>query len=174
MINTKPIVVWITGLSGAGKTTIARALSTKVNNALVIDGDDLRAERPKLGFSMQDRFSNVYHATYKAITHVSHAQGIAIVSLISPLIAMRKEAKHLVEGYSNAKFIEVYMDIPLEICELRDPKGLYKQVRAGKIENFTGIDSPYETPVSPDITISPEMTIDQTVNIILDRVDNCL
>jgi adenylylsulfate kinase-like enzyme len=101
---------------------------------------------------------------------------IVIVSMISPLKEMRDNARNILTKYCQAKFIEVYMDTPLEICEQRDPKGLYKKARAGEIKEFTGIDSPYEVPEFAEIRIHPrstlfgEMTVDRATNIIYDRI----
>lgn len=165
-------VIWITGYSGAGKTTLASALNLKLENSAIIDGDELRKERPNLGFDYQSRLSNVYHAAYKAMnTHKDYA----IVSLISPGREMRLQARYLIERYSDASFIEVFLDIPLDVCESRDSKGLYKKARAGKIKDFTGIDSPYEPPIDPDIWLpykSPyygTLTVEKAVEIIINR-----
>ena len=100
---------------------------------------------------------------------------VVIIALISPLKEMRNTARDILTKYSNARFIEVFMDTPLEICEERDPKGLYKRARAGEIKDFTGIDSPYEVPTRPEIRIYPrttlgEMTVDKTVALIY----NCI
>lgn len=174
----KKLVIWITGLSGAGKTTIANELSKHFENSCVIDGDEIRKERPNLGFSEIDRLSNVYHATYKAITHINYGGEMAIVALMSPLKEMRKHAKDLIQNYSNAKFLEVFIDTSLETCEKRDPKGLYKKARNGEIQNFSGIDSPYEKPENPEIYIAEksnageEMTIQKTVDFILNYINN--
>jgi adenylylsulfate kinase-like enzyme len=101
---------------------------------------------------------------------------IVIVSMISPLKEMRDNARNILTKYCKAKFIEVYMDTPLEICEQRDPKGLYKKARAGEIKDFTGIDSPYQIPEFPEVRIHPrstlfgEMTVERAVNIIYNRI----
>jgi len=180
----KPIVIWLTGLSGSGKTTIAKRLyqfydggtSTK---AIIIDGDTLREESIEpLGFSIEDRNYNVNKAIYYASNAIQFKNvQYVIVALISPLIEMRDRARHILTKYYNARFIEVHMDTPLEICEQRDPKGLYKKARAGEIKNFTGIDSPYESPVLPELRIYPrttlgEMTVDKTVDMIYNYIHN--
>ena len=167
----KPSVIWITGLSGAGKTTLANALSEKIENSHIIDGDILRLERPNLGFSENDRLSNVLHATSKALFLLIHSRkNTPIVSLISPKVEMRKTARDLVEKYGNANFIEVYLDVALDICEERDPKGLYKKARKGEIKNFTGIDSLYEPPKNPEIVIPHTFTVEESVEKILKNV----
>jgi len=167
----KPIVIWITGLSGSGKTTLANALSKNLNNSHVIDGDILRLERPNLGFSDDDRLSNVLHATSKALFILMQSKdNIPIVSLISPKAQMRKSARKLLETYGNAIFVEVYLDVPLDVCEERDPKDLYKKARSGEIKNFTGIDSLYELPLNPDIIIPHTYTVEESVEIILEKV----
>jgi adenylyl-sulfate kinase len=167
----KPIVIWITGLSGSGKTTLANTLFKNLNNSHVIDGDVLRLERPNLGFSDDDRLSNVLHATSKALFLLMQSKdSIPIISLISPKAQMRRSARKLLETYGNAIFIEVYLDVPLDVCEERDPKGLYKKARSGEIKNFTGIDSLYELPQNPDIIIPHTFTVEESVEIILEKV----
>jgi adenylyl-sulfate kinase len=178
----KPTVVWITGLSGAGKTTTANALKEfleeKGHRVGTIDGDDVRrlSEKP-IGFSIMDRIKNNNIAVYSARNMFEFQKAeIVIVSMISPLKEMRDNARELLTKYCKAKFIEVYMDTPLEICEQRDPKGLYKKVRAGEIKDFTGIDSPYQIPEFPEVLIHPrstlygEMTVERAVNIIYNRI----
>jgi adenylyl-sulfate kinase len=177
----KPTVVWITGLSGAGKTTVANALyeTTKEKyKTLLLDGDVLRLLLDKpLGFDIQSRERMVNETVYKAMNAVIHQNyELIIVSMISPLRSMRDQAKHMLTKYASARFIEVFMDTPLKICEERDPKGLYKKARAGEIKDFSGIDSPYEVPEFPEIQIHPrstaygKMTIERAANIILDRI----
>lgn len=181
-MSMKPTVIWITGLSGAGKTTTANALKDllkeKGYKVGAVDGDDVRrlAEKP-IGFSMMDRILNNNIAVYSARNMFEFQKAeIVIVSLISPLKEMRDNARDILTKYSKARFIEVYMDTPLEICEQRDPKGLYKKARAGEIKDFTGIDSPYQVPEFPEVRIHPrstlfgEMTVDRAVNIIYNRI----
>lgn len=180
----KPTVIWLTGLSGAGKTTIANSLYQFYKNSGykvgLLDGDVVRASLEKpLGYSIQDREKFVNTVTYMASNMLSYQRTeIVIVALISPLRTMRDSARHIIETYCGARFIEVFLDTPLEICEQRDPKGLYKKARAGEIKDFTGIDSPYEVPEFPDVRIHPrstlfgEMTIERTAKIIRDIVDN--
>jgi adenylyl-sulfate kinase len=172
-------VVWLTGLSGAGKTTLALKLKDMMSlydqcmfmeidptPVILIDGDELRKERPNLGFSKTDRESNVFHAVYKAFIHLSYNGGLVIVSLISPYKESRENAKKILKNYANARFIEVYVNTPLDVCESRDPKGLYKRAREGKLCDFTGIDSPYEVPDNPDIIITPDMSLADAVKLL--------
>ena len=177
-----PIVVWITGLSGAGKTTTANALKDllkeKGHRVGTVDGDDVRRliDKP-IGFDIMDRIkvNNVALYTVKNMFEFQKAE-IVIVSMISPLKEMRDRARELLTKYCKAKFIEVYMDTPLEICEQRDSKGLYKKARAGEIKDFTGIDSPYQVPefaevwIHPKSTLFGEMTVDRAVDIIYNRI----
>jgi adenylyl-sulfate kinase len=177
----KPTVVWITGLSGAGKTTVANALYNKCIFQFrtgLIDGDALRAsyDIPK-GFDMKSRQRMVSEAIYCAKNMLTFQKAnLVIVAMISPLRSMRDEARDMLEKYASARFIEVYMDTPLRTCELRDPKGLYKKARAGEIKDFTGIDSPYEPPEFPEVRIHPrstlfgEMTVERARDIIYNTI----
>jgi len=177
----KPTVVWITGLSGAGKTTVANALYERCKDqyrAGIVDGDTIRAQydKPK-GFDMKSRERIVSEAVYMAKNMITFQRAdLVIVAMISPLQSMRDNARDVLTKYCDARFIEVYMDTPLEICEQRDSKGLYKKARAGEIKDFTGIDSLYEAPEFPEIRIHPrstlfgEMTIERAANIIHEKV----
>lgn len=181
----KTTVVWITGLSGAGKTTIAKALYEKCifqYKTGLLDGDDIRKyleenKERKYGYSLEDRKQFVNNVVYIARNMIEfQSTKVIIVALISPLKEMRDNARHIFEQYSDARFIEVFLDTPLEICEERDPKGLYKKARAGEIKEFTGIDSPYEAPKFPEIRIHPrstaygEMTVERAVDIIYNQI----
>jgi adenylyl-sulfate kinase len=174
----KKTVVWITGLSGSGKTTTANALYEKCKDQYkvgIVDGDIIRSKHDKpIEFDIKAREKVVNEAIYCAKNMLTFQNAdIVIVAMISPLRSMRDNARDILEKYCDAKFIEVYMDTPIEICEERDPKGLYKKVRAGEIKDFTGIDSPYEAPEFPEIRIHPrttlfgEMIVDITAYIIL-------
>jgi adenylyl-sulfate kinase len=162
IVGQQPAVVWLTGPSGAGKSTIARALATELRNRNravgMIDGDDLRSGLCNdLGFSATDRNENVRRAAEVARL-MSRTGMIVIVALISPFRSGRDQARSMFEP---EEFFETYVDTPLEVTELRDPKGLYRRARIGKIAQFTGIDSPYEIPESPDIRLD---TVSQTPN----------
>ena len=176
-------VIWITGLSGAGKTTIANALYERCKEQYrtgIVDGDDLRSKYDKpIGFDMNGRQRMVSEAIYCAKNMLTFQRAdLVIVAMISPLQSMRNNARELLSKYANARFIEVFLDTPLEICEERDTKGLYKKARAGEIKDFTGIDSPYEAPEFPEIRIHPrstaygEMTVERAVDIIYNHLHN--
>eukprot|EP00245_Coleochaete_scutata_P004605 TRINITY_DN17352_c0_g1_i1.p1 TRINITY_DN17352_c0_g1~~TRINITY_DN17352_c0_g1_i1.p1 ORF type:complete len:284 (+),score=61.77 TRINITY_DN17352_c0_g1_i1:176-1027(+) len=154
IMNQKGCVVWFTGLSGSGKSTLAytvdHALASMGKLSYVLDGDNIRHGLNKnLGFSAADRTENI-----RRIGEVSKlfadSNVITLVSFISPYRADRDSARALVP---DGTFLEVYMKIPLSVCEQRDPKGLYKAARAGKIKGFTGIDDPYEEPTDAEIVI---------------------
>ena len=164
-------VIWLTSLSGAGKTTLGESLSDIFESTPVIfvDGDEIRKERPTLGFSKVDRESNVFHAVYKSFIHLNYKGGVAIVALISPYEESRQTAKRLLGNYAKARFIEVYINTPLNVCEARDTKGLYKRAREGKLSDLTGIDAPYEPPVNPDVIITHEMSLSEAVELIYEK-----
>ena len=175
----KQTVVWLTGLSGAGKTTVSKALyelcKEKYKTGL-IDSDNLRLS-VNIGFSIEDRARAVNEMVYAVRNMLEFQKAeIVIVASISPLRAMRDNARHILEKYSRARFIEVFMDTPLEVCEERDVKGIYKKARAGLIKDFTGIDSPYEVPDFPEVWIttkSPycgEMTVEKAAYIIYNKI----
>lgn len=148
-------VIWLTGLSGSGKSTIANELAKelfqrKVRN-YVLDGDNIRHGLNKdLGFSDEDRKENIRRIGEVSKLFVDGGQ-VVITAFISPFIEDRERARQIV---GKDEFIEIYVDCPLEECENRDPKGLYKKARKGEIKEFTGIDSPYEEPISPDFTVN--------------------
>lgn len=147
-------VLWLTGLSASGKSTLAyeveRLLFSQNVRAYVLDGDNLRhGLNGNLGFSPEDRSENI-RRTAEAAKLLVDAGVIAIVALISPYRADRERARSL---FAPGEFIEIYVDCPLQVCEERDPKGLYMKARAGVIGSFTGITAPYEEPLQPEITI---------------------
>lgn len=162
----KSFVLWFTGLSASGKSTIARELEKQLiaNNikAYVLDGDNIRHGLNKdLGFSSTDRTENI-----RRIGEVSKllvdAGLVTITSFISPFAKDRAMVRQI---FADKEFIEVYIYCPIGVCELRDPKGLYKLVRQGKIDEFTGIDSPYEPPVNPEIIIETNnSSVEESVN----------
>ncbi len=149
-----PHVIWFTGLSGSGKSTIADMLEKKLHSmgrhTYVMDGDNVRHGLCRdLGFTDADRVENIRRIAETARLFVD-AGIIVLVSFISPFISERRMARDLFE---KGEFMEVFVDTPLEICEQRDPKGLYKKARSGEIKNFTGLDSPYERPERADIIL---------------------
>jgi bifunctional enzyme CysN/CysC len=151
----KPVLLWFTGLSGAGKSTIANSLDQKLHGlhkrTFVLDGDNVRHGLNRdLGFTEADRVENIRRVAEVARLFVE-AGLITIVSFISPFRAEREMARDLV---GPDEFIEVFIDTPLEICEQRDPKGLYRKARRGELRNFTGLDSPYERPNNPDLILN--------------------
>lgn len=156
---TSPKVIWFTGLSGAGKSTLAEYLShalMKQNYKVsLLDGDQLRQKDHNLGFSDADRTKHIERVI--ELAKAQHDQDyFVIVALISPFEATRTLAK---ETIGEESFIEIYVNTPLEVCEERDTKGLYKKARAGLIKDMTGIDSNYEVPDHPDITIDTSKQI---------------
>jgi adenylyl-sulfate kinase len=162
------MIIWLTGLSGAGKSTIAAGLAKKLIQdgirPLVIDGDLLRENLSRdLGYSHHDRMENIRRAA--SIALLADKSGItSICALISPLARERAAAREIAAS-QDIKFLEVFVSTPIHECESRDPKGLYKRARNGEIPNFTGIDSPYEMPSSPDLTIvTHESTIHESVD----------
>jgi adenylyl-sulfate kinase len=146
--------VWLTGLSGSGKSTVAVALVTAGRPAYRLDGDNLRhGLNADLGFTAADRDENVRRAGEVARI-LADAGVVAIVPLISPYRAGRDRARAAHEA-DGVPFVEVFVDTPIEECERRDPKGLYAKARAGEITGFTGVDDPYEAPTSPELVLTP-------------------
>lgn len=149
-IEQRGLTVWLTGLSGAGKTTISQALEKELRSrgckVEVLDGDIVRQHLAKgLGFSKEDRDENIRRIGFVA-NLLTRNGVIVIVSAISPYREIREELREKI-----GNFMEVFVNAPLEVCEQRDVKGLYKKARAGEIKGFTGIDDPYEQPLNPDI-----------------------
>jgi bifunctional enzyme CysN/CysC len=154
------MTVWFTGLSGSGKSTVAAAVERRLvesgRPAYLLDGDNLRhGLNGDLGFSADDRDENVRRASEVARLFAD-AGVVALVPLISPYRAGRERARALHEA-ADLRFVEVYVNTPIELCEQRDPKGLYKAARAGEITGFTGVDDPYEPPLNADVELSPDM-----------------
>ncbi len=149
-MSNHAVCLWFTGLSGAGKTTFARGLQLRRPSVTVLDGDDLRhVLSPKLGFSIEERTEHVHRVARLADLLVRQGRDVA-VAMISPLRVHRQYARTVLP---EGAFFEVWVDTPIEVCEERDPKGLYARARAGKIPNFTGISSPYEEPEEPEAII---------------------
>ena len=150
----QPCVIWLTGLSAAGKSTIANAVEERLHergcHTYLLDGDNVRQGLNKdLGFADEDRVENIRRVAEVARLMVD-AGLIVIVAFISPFESDRRMARHLV---GENEFFEIFVDAPLELAEQRDPKGLYRLARSGGLANFTGIDSPYEAPESPDLRV---------------------
>lgn len=170
-LGQKGCVIWFTGLSGSGKSTIACAVESALVNmgkkCYRLDGDNIRHGLNKnLGFSAEDRTENI-----RRIGEVgklfADAGIITLTSFISPYIADRDAARALCDA-DGLKFVEVYVKVPLDVAEQRDPKGLYKKARAGQLKGFTGIDDPYEEPPSP------EMVLDTSAMSLDDEVHACV
>ena len=165
-------VVWFTGLSGAGKSTIAQALERELfargMQTYVLDGDNIRhGLNSNLGFSPEDRVENIRRVSEVAKL-MADSGVVAITAFISPYRMDRRRAREIaLEG--NAEFVEVFVDAPLEVCEARDPKNLYKKARAGEIREFTGIDAPYEPPEDAEIIVHTDrQTVNESVATILE------
>ncbi len=165
LLQQKGVVLWFTGLSGSGKSTLALAIEEKLfergHLCFVLDGDNIRHGLNKnLGFSPEDREENI-----RRIGEVgklfADSGVIAMTAFISPYRRDRDKARGLLE---DGKFIEIYVEVPLEVAEQRDPKGLYKKARAGEIKEFTGISAPYEEPLNPEIVVNTgELDLEQSV-----------
>ena len=157
ILRQRPATVWLTGLSGAGKSTIAGALERDLlgqgQSCFVLDGDNLRHHLNRdLGFTAADRHENIRRAAEVAYL-MNEAGLIVIAALISPFSDDRKMAADII---GKERFIEVYVSTSTGVCEARDPKGLYKKARTGEIREFTGISSPYEAPAAPAIELNTE------------------
>lgn len=157
LIGQKSIVIWLTGLSGSGKSTIANEIANQLHKmgklSYILDGDNVRLGLNKdLGFSDDDRKENIRRIAETAKL-MSDAGVIVITAFISPFINEREMAKQII---GEDKFYEIFINTPLDLCESRDPKGLYKKARMGQIPMFTGIDSPYEQPLNPYLSINTD------------------
>lgn len=165
----KPCILWFTGFSGAGKSTIANAVEHRLaelkQHTYLLDGDNVRHGLNKdLGFTDEDRIENIRRIGEMSKLFVD-AGLIVVTAFISPFKAERQLVRDLVD---DGEFVEVFMSTPLETCEQRDPKGLYKKAREGKIKNFTGIDSEYEPPENPEVTLDTStMTVEECVDRVI-------
>jgi adenylylsulfate kinase len=172
--HQKPCILWFTGLSGSGKSTIANALETRLydngNFTYLLDGDNVRHGLNKdLGFNDDSRVENIRRISEVAKLFIDSGQ-IVLTAFISPFASDRDLVRNLVE---QEEFIEIFIDTPLEVCEERDPKGLYKKARAGEIKDFTGIDSLYEVPSQAEIHIKNDNTsVKEVCQIIIDYLVN--
>jgi adenylylsulfate kinase len=173
-MKSKGLILWFTGLSGSGKTTIAKGVERQLRErgclVEILDGDLVRTNLSKgLGFSREDRDINVRRIGFVA-NLLSRNGVVAIVAAISPYEAARNELRR-----TTNNFIEVYVNAPLEVCEARDVKGLYAMARAGEIKAFTGIDDPYEEPLNPDIVCyTSEESVKESITKVtaeLERLD---
>lgn len=171
-MGQKPVVIWFTGLSGAGKSTVANAVESKLfekgHRTYLLDGDNVRHGLNRdLGFTDADRVENIRR--FGEVAKLFADAGlIVLVSVISPFRSERDMARGLMD---DGEFVEVFVDASLETCEDRDPKGLYARARKGEIRNFTGIDSPYESPLNPELVLdtdalSPDAAADQVIALI--------
>jgi len=165
LLNQKGKVLWFTGLSGSGKSTIAEALEKELYKngyfVKVLDGDNIRSGINKnLGFSLEDRAENIRRIAEVAKLFLESGV-IVLCSFVSPTIDIRQQAKEIIGAED---FNEIFVDTPLEVCESRDVKGLYKKARKGEIKGFTGIDSPFEIPENPALILkTTEMTVGHSV-----------
>ncbi len=166
------LTVWLTGLSGAGKTTISRAVAEELRKQgyqfELLDGDVVRQSLTKgLGFSKEDREENIRRIGFVANLLTKH-NVIVLVSAISPYREAREQMRQQI-----GSFIEVFVDASIEVCEERDVKGLYQKVRAGEIKNFTGIDDPYEPPTNPDVVCHTEQeTVSESAMKIIEKIES--
>ncbi|MCJ2540725.1 MAG: adenylyl-sulfate kinase [Candidatus Thermoplasmatota archaeon] len=170
MSETRGVTVWMTGLPGSGKTTIALVLEKKLRamgrNIEILDGDEVRKGLSSdLGFSKEDRQRHAKRVTYVAKV-LTRNEVIVLVGLISPFRAFRQYARDEI-----GEFIEVFVDTSLEECIERDPKGLYKMAMDGKIKDLTGLQDPYEAPEDPELVIPTEdVTVEQAADMVMDQL----
>lgn len=165
LLNQRAVLIWFTGLSGSGKSTIAVQLEAQLSDlgfkTYLLDGDNIRAGLNKdLSFSDEGRIENIRRIG--EVAKLLLDAGVVVLSaFISPFQADRQQVKEIV-GAGN--YIEVFVDAPLELCEQRDVKGLYKKARAGEVKNFTGIDSPYEAPANADVVLpTGELSVEESI-----------
>lgn len=169
-MKKRGVTIWLTGLSGAGKSTITRVLEKKLSNEgysiEVLDGDVVRTNLTKgLGFSREDRDTNIRRIGFVANLLTRHGV-IVLVSAISPYRDIRDEVRARI-----GNFVEVFVNAPLNVCEDRDVKGLYKRARSGEIKSFTGIDDPYEDPLNPEIECRTDLeTLEESVDKIWQKI----
>ncbi len=164
------VVIWFTGLSGSGKTTIAHILEDKLLEAGIpvetLDGDVVRENLSKgLGFSKEDRDTNIRRIAF--VAHLLQRNGVFVITAaISPYAAVREEARAMAKD-----FVEVFADAPLEVCEQRDVKGLYAKARAGEIKGFTGIDDPYEPPSGAEVVCATDrQSPEESAQAVIDKL----
>jgi adenylyl-sulfate kinase len=166
--------VWFTGLPSSGKSTLACAVEERLTAegvpAYVLDGDNLRhGLNADLGFTGEARAENVRRTAHVA-SLLSDAGVVALVSLVSPYVADRALARRL-HDEASIPFVEVFLNVPVSVCEQRDPKGLYARARLGEICDFTGVDHPYEPPVCPEVEIAPTAPLSVSVDAVVSALD---
>lgn len=172
LLNQKGCVIWFTGLSGSGKSTLANAvehvLHQHQHHTYVLDGDNVRHGLNKnLGFSPEDREENIRRIGEVAKLFAD-AGTIVMTAFISPYLADRDQARALM---AEDRFVEVFVDCPLEVCEERDTKGLYKKARTGEIKEFTGISAPYESPLNPEVTVNTDaLSIEECAQVVVEAL----
>lgn len=172
LLRQRPVTVWLTGLSAAGKSTLAVELERRLVDArrpcYMLDGDNVRAGISRdLGFGPDDRHENIRRVAEVAKL-MNDAGLVAITAFISPYRADRAMAREVIGG---GRFIEVFVDAPLEVCEQRDPKGLYRKARRGEIADFTGVSAPYEPPQAAELVIdTARQTVEACVQRLFDAV----
>lgn len=172
LMNQKPKLIWFTGLSGSGKSTLAVQLEASLHakgfRTYLLDGDNIRSGLNKdLTFTDEARVENIRRIS--EVCKLFLDAGVVLLSaFISPFQADREQVKSIV-GKEN--YIEVFVDAPLEVCEQRDVKGLYKKARSGEVKNFTGISSPYEKPLHPDVVIHTDrMTVEESLEVLMKEI----
>jgi adenylylsulfate kinase len=162
-------VVWFTGLSGSGKTTIARQVCRELEQVGLpveyLDGDAIRSVFPNTGFSRVDRDAHIRRVAFMA-SRLEHHGIAVVVSLVSPYLASRAFARNVCRN-----FVEVHVSTPLAVCEARDVKGLYAKARRGEIRNFTGLDDPYEPPEKPELELDTStMSLEEATSLVMGRI----
>jgi adenylylsulfate kinase len=173
LLNQKGVTIWLTGLSGSGKSTIAveleHALIENKHQAYILDGDNIRHGLNKnLGFSPEDRTENIRRIGEVAKLF-TEANIITIAAFVSPYREDRGNVRKLL---GHGEFIEIYVKCSLEVCEARDTKGLYKKARAGEVKDFTGISAPYEEPLNPELTVdSSKLSVEESTRAILNYLE---
>jgi adenylylsulfate kinase len=172
LLNQKGCVIWFTGLSGSGKSTLANAVEHVLHqhhhHTYVLDGDNVRHGLNKnLGFSPEDREENIRRIGEVAKLFAD-AGTIVMTAFISPYRVDRDQARALM---AEDRFVEVFVDCPLEVCEERDTKGLYKKARTGEIKEFTGISAPYESPLNPEVTVNTDaLSIEECAQVVVEAL----
>lgn len=172
LLNQRSVVLWFTGLSGSGKSTIAKGVERQLHKlgyiTEVLDGDNVRTGiNNNLGFSEADRMENI-----RRIAEISklfiNCGIITINSFVSPTASIRQLAREIIGA---GDFVEIYVNCPLEVCEDRDVKGLYKKARQGEIKDFTGIDAPFEAPIAPELEIfTDEQPVEESIKAVLSYI----